>query len=147
MTTSLQIKDGAGFSQNIAYETNGGVLSPHHVPEIGGAVVTPSNPMPVRAGTITLTQTVVSVTSSSTVLVAANANRKYLALMNSGASDVTIAVGGGSAVLGAGWVFAAAAIAGSAGGGLVWDAAAVPSQAFAGIVAGAASNVIVLEGV
>ena len=91
-------------------------------------------------------QTVVSVTTSSTVLVATNPNRKYLALMNIGTADVTMSFDGTAAVAGSGWVLAAANAAGSAGGGITWEASGVPIQSVNGIVATGTSNIAVLEG-
>ena len=85
-------------------------------------------------------QTVVSVTTSSTVLIAANPNRKYLALMNNGAGAVTLSFDTNAAVAGSGWTLAAS------GGGITWEATGVPIQAINGITASGTSSVVVLEG-
>jgi hypothetical protein len=45
-STTFPVINGVGGVQNNAAELNGSTFTPHSVPEIAGAAVTPSNPMP-----------------------------------------------------------------------------------------------------
>jgi len=92
-----------------------------------------------------LTQTVVSVTATSSQLIAANSSRKSLKWMVVGANDVTVAPGSSSAVFGAGLIYQAQA-ANKQGSADTFDAVD-PTNAYQVIcAAGQTSTVIVWEG-
>jgi hypothetical protein len=87
----------------------------------------------------TITQTAVALTANaSTQIIAANSARKSLAVLNRGASDADLKVGG-AATIGQGILVAAN------GGGYVFDMGAVPNGAIQAI-SPAATTLIVLEG-
>lgn len=46
--TSMTVRDAGGNLRDIAQEEAGGVRTPRYVPEVGGAAVSPSNPLPVQ---------------------------------------------------------------------------------------------------
>ena len=91
-------------------------------------------------------QTVVSVAATSTTIVAANPTRKYLGVMNLGTVPVTLSFDGTPAVVGAGWILAAAPSAGTPGTTLMFDKTGVPIQALNGIATTGTANIAVLEG-
>lgn len=92
-----------------------------------------------------LTQTVVSLAANaSTQIVAANAVRRYLAIVNIGIGNCNLGFAG-SATVDSGFPLDAASAAGRQGGGVVWDGAGVPSGAVHGL-SFAGTSVVVLEG-
>jgi hypothetical protein len=100
---------------------------------------------PTVAAPYTITQTVVTLTAAtSTSLIVANASRKYLSFMVTGADDVTVVPGAGPAVAGAGLVYQAQAT-GKQGGSQEFPTGA-PTNAFQAIST-AGSRVIVWEGI
>lgn len=121
-----------------------------------GTGVSAANPLPVAVvsgGTggassaglaYTITQTAVTVGTASSQLVAANANRKYLAWMVLGTADVTVRPGATSAVVGTGLVYQASGT-GKQGASQEFPGGA-PTNAFQCIAAAAGSTVIVWEG-
>jgi hypothetical protein len=95
---------------------------------------------------VTLTQTVKSLTAStSTELVAANANRQYLAIQVIGTSGINLNIGA-DATVNSGWAVAPASATGGQGGAMTWDAGVVTQQQIKAISA-AATTVVVWEGI
>lgn len=95
---------------------------------------------------ITITKTVVALSSTDSVIVAANPSRKYLALCNIGTGLASLNFGA-AAVAAQGWPLAAAGAAGDQGGAILFETK-VTQQAVHGICAAAVTtNVLVLEGV
>jgi hypothetical protein len=117
--------DGSGNKQHFKTDTNG---------------VQQTNQAPYA-----ITQTSVTVSTTSAQLIAANANRKYLSWMVIGTADVTIVPGATAAVAGAGLVYQASG-AGKQGASEEFPNGA-PSNAFQVIAAATGSTVIVWEGV
>lgn len=109
--------------------------------------VSAANPLPVTAvgsgtggSTVvapyagTITQTVVTLGAGSSVqIVAANANRKGLRWMNTGANPVTIVPGAGPAVANAGMNYNGQSGSGFQGGSECFEGTGVPTGAFQGI--------------
>lgn len=94
---------------------------------------------------LTVVQTVRTLTAnSSTQLIAANLNRRYLALMNIGVAAAVLNFNA-PAVLGEGWPLGPAGTAGSQGGGMVWEGTGVSTDAIYAI-AGGSTTIVVLEG-
>ncbi len=87
---------------------------------------------------VTMTQTSVVVTASSTALLPINTNRRYLAVMNTGSGDAYLGIGG-AAVAGQGWLLSAN------GGGMVWEGTGVLSNAITAI-SNAGTTIVVIEG-
>lgn len=101
--------------------------------------------MSQRFNGVTINQTVVSLTAATdTTLVAANPNRKYLAIVNIGTGLVSLAWNQ-AATAGQGWPLTAAASAGDQGGALIFEASSMPIGEVHGIST-AGSTVVVLEG-
>ena len=95
---------------------------------------------------MSIVQTVVTLTATvDAVLVAANPNRKYLALCNVNTGLVTLAFDK-AAVAGSGWPLGEAGSAGDQGGAIVFESSGVTTQAVHGIST-AGSTVVVLEGI
>lgn len=102
--------------------------------------------MRIHPAGMSINQTVVSLSANSdTTLVAANHNRKYLAICNIGTGLVSLAFDQ-AATAGSGWPLAAAMGAGQQGGEMVWEASAITQQAVHGIST-LGSTVVVLEGI
>ena len=97
------------------------------------------------ANKITITQTVVSVGTTDTVLVAANPSRKYLALCVIGTTGVSLAFNQ-VATLNSGWPLAPASALGTQGGQFVWESTGITTDAIHAI-SSAATTVVVMEGV
>jgi hypothetical protein len=94
---------------------------------------------------LAITQTVVALAAdTSTRIVAENATRRYLAIVNIGVGNVNLGFGG-SATVNSGFPLDAASAAGRQGGGVVWEGAGVPSGAVHGRSL-AGTSVVVLEG-
>jgi hypothetical protein len=88
-TTVLQVRDAALVLQLLAAEVGGtGVLTPHSVPEIGGAPVAPSNPMPTALVGFPITNTAGGACSATagqattSPIVPFSATRRVLHLFN-----------------------------------------------------------------
>lgn len=104
-------------------------------------------PLLTHPGTITITMTVVSLSQTDTQIVAANASRRYLALVNINTGLATLNFGS-AATAGQGWPLSAAGAAGDQGGALIFESSAITQQAIHGICAsGVTTSVVVLEGV
>ena len=98
------------------------------------------------ASSTTITQTVVSLAANTaTQLVAANSNRKYLAIQVIGTSGVSLNFNAAPTV-GNGWAIAGAASNGGQGGAVTWDGGIVSQQQVQAI-SSAATTVVVLEGI
>lgn len=93
---------------------------------------------------ITITSTLVAVSTSSSVVIAANPNRKYLAIQNIGLNHVNLGFSA-SAILNQGWAIDPAAAIGRQGGALSFEPLLVTQEIRA--IAPAATTLIVLEGV
>jgi hypothetical protein len=159
---SIKISDRLGVGVDIAAEETANVWTPHSVPEINGQPVSTGNPLPVsdpntvaalngvltfKPNVITITQTVVALTAADAQIVAANPNRKYLAILNIGTGLATLGFGG-VAVAGQGYPLSAASVAGDQGGGIIFESSGVSQQAIHGIcAANVTTSVVVLEGV
>ena len=101
----------------------------------------------IKPAAITITQTVVPLTQADNPIVAANPNRKYLAIINIGTGLASLGFGA-VAVAGQGWPLSAASVAGDGGGGLERSGDGITLQAIHGICAiGVTTSVVVLEGV
>jgi hypothetical protein len=161
--TAVSFVDGAGITrQQNSTNDNSGFIAPQTALRTNGAPVEANNPLPiadaallaafiagivVKPAAITITQTVVALTSADVVIVAANSNRKYLAIINIGTGLASLGFGS-VAVAGQGWPLSAASAAGDAGGGLERSGDGITLQAIHGIcAAGVTTNVVVLEGV
>lgn len=72
--TTLQVKDGTGATVLIPTEVNAaaGTATPHSVPEVGGAAVTPANPMPVAQYSTTASQSLAAGTVGNAVTIQTN---------------------------------------------------------------------------
>lgn len=54
--TTMPVRDGSGSTQTLRVDRNSdGSLATHNVPEVGGAAVTSTNPLPTAPGAYTLT--------------------------------------------------------------------------------------------
>jgi hypothetical protein len=139
--------NAASISFNAEQATAGGPMSPHVVPEIAGSQVSLANPIPVKQqGGLTFTQTVVALTATvDATLIAANPNRRFLALLTIGAGDVTLAFGQ-AAVVGQGWLLPAADASSKIGVPLRFTCEEAPLGAVHGISA-VNTTVAVIEGV
>ncbi len=92
-----------------------------------------------------ITQTAVTITTTSGQLIAANTTRKFLAWMNTGANDVTCVPGNTTAVAGTGFIYQAGSGAGKQGATQTYTGT-VPTNAFQCITGSSTSVVIVFEG-
>lgn len=106
---------GGGSSSNAAAGTTGSTVptSGDYIAfNVSGSLtgVSSSNPLPVTQATTTytITQTIVSVSTTSVQLIAANASRKYLGWQVNGTGTLTCAPGSSAAVAGAGFMFTGA---------------------------------------
>jgi len=92
-----------------------------------------------------MTQSVVTLAAdTSTLIIAANASRRYLAIVNIGVGHCNLGFAG-SATVDSGFPLDAAAAVGRQGGGVVWEGAGVPSGAVHGR-SFVGTSVVVLEG-
>lgn len=91
------------------------------------------------------TQTVITVpAATSTLLIAANPRRDYLAFQNIGAGDANLGFAG-SASADTGWSLDAASAAGRQGGSMVWEGSSIcPTSVYAYSTVG--TSIVVLEG-
>jgi hypothetical protein len=95
---------------------------------------------------MTVTMTPINLAAAtSTPLIAANAARKYLSLINIGLGAASVQPGAGPAVVNVGIPFPAAPSVGGLGGNLTFDAGGISTDAWAGIST-VGTTIIVLEG-
>ena len=102
--------------------------------------------MRIHPAGMSVVQTVVTLTATvDATIVAANSNRKYLAIININTGLATLAFDT-AAVAGQGWPLSAAASAGDQGGAVVFEASAITQQAVHAIST-AGTTLVVLEGI
>lgn len=105
-TTTMIVKDGAGASRPLRADQNvDGSLSTHNVPEIGGAAVSSSNPMPIAASPGTYLNGSVALSTASVQVFAAAPRVRAKVINNSGVGTT----GGAAIVEWCRWGAAAAA--------------------------------------
>jgi hypothetical protein len=111
-----------------------------------GKAYSSTNPLPVGSGTVTVTQTVVTLTAAtSRTLIAANASRKYLFWMNIGTAPMTVAPGAVTVTAGQGANFDPGSSSSNQGGTFSMENSSVSQQAFSAIST-AGTTVVVWEG-
>jgi hypothetical protein len=134
----------------IASDDIGGGLEVQWMKLDAGAVgasapVNAANPLPVTVNDkYAITQTIVAVTATSTQLIAANANRKYLSWMVIGTADVTVTPGASAAVVGAGMMYQSSGA--NKQGASEEFPHGTPTNAFQCIAAATGSSIVVWEG-
>jgi hypothetical protein len=106
-TTTMSVRDGTGTTQVLRSDRNGdGSLATHNVPEVGGAAVSPTNPMPigVTPGTLAYTASTTGSagTSSGTLITAAQYHLVKICTLFSSTSNVWLGMTGGTAAVGSG---------------------------------------------
>lgn len=102
--------------------------------------------MRIHPAGMSIAQTVVALSAAQdTTIVAANPNRKYLAICNIGTSLATLAFDK-AAVAGSGWPLGAADISGGQGGAVFFEASGVPQQAVHAIST-VGTTLVVMEGI
>jgi hypothetical protein len=144
---TLTLKDGGGASVPFtSYLDASGNPTLGHTPLVGGNPVASGNPVPVSVrGGVTNTLAVVTLAAGvATQVVAANANRRALAIANIGAGLASMGFAN-TVTAGAGWPLASAGTPGDQGGGYEWPAAAVHTGAVWAISA-AGTTLAVMEG-
>lgn len=143
-TGALQVVSGAnGTAADAAYAGSGAGTV---VSVLKGLYALLAAALTIRPGALTITQTVVTLAAATnTQLLAANASRRYLLIVNIGTGDAWLAFGSTAAVAATGYPLPAAAAAGGQGGGYSCDASTVPSGAIQAIST-AGTTLVVLEG-
>jgi hypothetical protein len=139
---------GIGTPADAAWSTGAGSLVALLKAAIG-FLATPAAPSgaPSAVRPIVITTTIVPLTSADNQIIPANANRKYLLIVNIGTGLATLGFGV-AAVAGQGYPISAAPVAGDQGGGLERSGDGITQQAIHGICAtGVTTSVVVLEGV
>ena len=147
-TTFIETYDANGTKKAFVVESNGSSqLTAHSVLEADNAPVSSTHGLPVAPSVITITTTYASVTQTSSVVLAANANRKYLAIVNVGLNRCTLGFGT-AAVTGQGFPCSASATQGDQGGGLTMESSLITQQAIQAVCPGGlTTNLVILEGV
>jgi hypothetical protein len=94
-STSMSVRDAGGNLVSVAQEQTGDVRTPRSVPEVGGAAVGPTNPLPVRSagstGT-TFSQNLPALNTLGTLLltIPANPARAFAFVENQSAGTLTL---------------------------------------------------------
>ena len=101
---------------------------------------------PRGGAAVTLTQTLVTLAAGvSQTLIAANANRRYLAFANVGANPMTVAPGAVTVTAGQGMNYSAGEAPSFQGGGQAFEGSAVATSAFSAVSA-VGTTVCIWEG-